>query len=102
MFRGRGRARSAASMDLIAGKFSEPQAPDGVIEDRSPADLSHLLGRHPWALSQLDAAVAAARESQGRFARTPQAERAQLVRNIGAVLKRREEELARAIALDVG
>jgi succinylglutamic semialdehyde dehydrogenase len=89
-------------MDLIAGKFSEPQNADGVIEDRSPADLSHLLGRHPWALSQLDAAVAAARESQGRFARVPQAERAQLVRKIGAGLKRREEELARAIALDVG
>ncbi|HEY6907976.1 MAG TPA: aldehyde dehydrogenase family protein, partial [Myxococcales bacterium] len=89
-------------MDLIAGKFSEPQTADGLIEDRSPADLSHLLGRHRWALSQIDAAVGAARESQGRFARTPQAERAQLVRNIGAVLKRREEELARAVALDVG
>jgi succinylglutamic semialdehyde dehydrogenase len=89
-------------MDFIAGHFREPQTPDGVIEDRSPADLSHLLGRHAWAVSQIDAAIAAARESQGRFARTPQPDRAQLVRNIGAVLKRREEELARAIALDVG
>src|SRR3954463_9730505 len=102
MSRPRCRVRSGASMDLIAGTFSEPEAPDGVIEDRSPADLSHLLGRHPWALSQLDAAVAAAREAQGRFARTSQAERAQLVRNIGAVLKSREEDLARAIALDGG
>ena len=89
-------------MDFIAGTFSEPNAADGVIEDRSPADLSHLLGTHPWALSRLDAAVAAARESQRRFGRTAQAERAQLVRNIGGVLKRHEEELARAIALDVG
>src|SRR4051812_36572638 len=89
-------------MDLIAGSFSEPDRPDGIIDDRSPADLSLSLGRHAWAVSQVDRAVQAAREAQPAFAARPQAERAQLVRNAGAVLKRREEELARAIALDVG
>ncbi len=63
-------------MDFIAGSWADAKAPDGVIEDRSPADLSMLLGRHPWAVSQADAAVAAAQDH--------------------------EEELARAIALDVG
>ncbi|HZX94726.1 MAG TPA: aldehyde dehydrogenase family protein [Myxococcales bacterium] len=89
-------------MDLIAGSFSEPDRPDGIIDDRSPADLSLSLGRHAWAVSQVDRAVQAAREAQPAFAARPQAERAQLVRDAGAVLKRREEELARAIALDVG
>ncbi|MGZ6124273.1 MAG: aldehyde dehydrogenase family protein, partial [Myxococcales bacterium] len=89
-------------MDLIDGSFSDPKTPDGVIEDRSPADLSLLLGRHPWALSQVDAAVAAAREAQPAFAAVPLADRAQLVRRVGGALKEREEELARAIALDVG
>src|SRR4051812_12637393 len=89
-------------MDLIAGSFPEPDRPDGIIDDRSPADLSLSLGRHAWAVSQVDRAVQAAREAQPAFAARPQAERAQLVRNAGAVLKRREEELARAIALDVG
>ena len=89
-------------MDFIAGSWAEPKAPDGVIEDRSPADLSLLLGRHPWSVSQADAAVAAAREAQPAFAARPAGDREQLVRRIGAVLKDHEDELARAIALDVG
>ena len=89
-------------MDLIAGTWADPRQPDGVIEDRSPADLSLALGNFAWASAQVDRAVAAAREAQPRFARTSAAERADLVRRIGAVLKKHEEELARAIALDVG
>src|SRR5712675_3254712 len=89
-------------MDFIAGSWADPKAPDGAIEDRSPADLSLLLGRHPWAVSQADAAVAAAREAQPAFGARPAGDREQLVRRIGAVLKDHEEELARAIALDVG
>src|SRR4051794_15584927 len=81
-------------MDFVAGSWIEPPAPEGVIEDRSPADLSVLLGRYSWAAAQVDRAVAAAREAKPAGV--------QLVRNIGAVLKKREEELARAIALDVG
>src|SRR5256885_2563557 len=89
-------------MDFIAGNWAEPKAPDGVIEDRSPADLSLLLGRHPWSVSQADAAVAAAREAQPAFAARPAGDREQLVRRIGAVLKDHEDERAGAIAPDVG
>jgi len=89
-------------MDFIAGSWAPPRTADGAIEDRSPADLSLVLGRYPWATAQVDAAVEAARTAQRSFAAVPQTERAQLVRRIGAVLKEREEELARAIALDVG
>ncbi|MCA1825698.1 MAG: aldehyde dehydrogenase family protein [Myxococcales bacterium] len=67
-----------------------------VIENRSPADLSLVLSRHPWSLDQVDEAVAAARKAfTGE-------RRVDLVRKIGAVLEAHEEELARAIALDVG
>ena len=89
-------------MDLVAGIFCEPGAPDGAIEDRSPADLSLLLGRHPWAVAQIDAAVAAARAAQPAFAALAQEHRTRLVRAIGERLKERAEELAKAIALDVG
>src|SRR5258705_12628733 len=89
-------------MDFIAGSWVDPASPDGAIEDRSPADLSLLLGRYSWAVSEVDRALAAARAAQPTFASVPQAERTQLVRRIGAVLKEREEDLARAIALDVG
>jgi succinylglutamic semialdehyde dehydrogenase len=81
-------------MDFIAGSWADAPAPEGVIEDRSPADLSLVLGRYPWAVAQVDRAVAAARAAKPAGV--------QLVRAIGAALKKREEELARAIALDVG
>jgi len=89
-------------VDLVAGRLEEPPRTDGVIEDRSPADLTVVLGRHGWALDQVDRAVNAARGAQPGWAQRPLAERAALVRRIGAVLAAREEELARAIALDVG
>src|SRR5713226_1552193 len=85
-------------MDFIGGQWVGAQAPDGVLENRSPADLSTVLSRHPWAASQVDAAVAAAR----RAARLPEKSAIELVRRIGATLKRHEEDLARAIALDIG
>src|SRR4051812_46192471 len=90
------------AMDLIGGAFADPGHPDGTIEDSSPADLTLQLGRFPWSLSQVDAAVAAAREGARIMTRMSAAERAALVRRIGSVLKAHEEDLARAIALDVG
>src|SRR5207248_11511269 len=89
-------------MDLIGGKFADPRHADGVIDDVSPADLSHELGRSPCALEQVDGAVAAARDGARTMARMSREDRASLVRRIGAVLEAREEDLARAIALDVG
>ncbi len=89
-------------MDLIAGRWADAARPDGELENRSPADLTAVLSRHAFALSQVDAAVFAAREAQPAFAAWPVARRAELVRTIGKVLKQHEEELARAIALDVG
>src|SRR5438045_1529556 len=89
-------------MDFIAGSWSETDAPDGAIEDRSPADLSMLLGRFPWAIGQAERAVQAAREAQPGFGALPQQDRARLVRRVGAILKEREDQLANAIALDVG
>ena len=89
-------------MDLIAGTFAEPEQPEGILEDRSPADATVLLGRYGWAGSQVGLAVDAARAAQPSWAARPLAERTALVRRIGEVLRSREEELARAIALDVG
>jgi succinylglutamic semialdehyde dehydrogenase len=89
-------------VDFIAGSWAAPRRADGVLENRSPADLSAVLSRHEWAAAQVGVAVAAAREASRKFGETPAHERARLVRSIGEFLKKREEELARAIALDVG
>jgi len=89
-------------MDLIAGQWADAAQPEGILEDRSPADLSLLVGRYPWSTGQVPRAVQAAREAQGVWAARPLAERLEIVLRAGAVMKRREDELARAIALDVG
>jgi succinylglutamic semialdehyde dehydrogenase len=89
-------------MDLVAGTFADPGQPEGVLEDLSPADLSLALGRFPWAVAQVGRAVAAGREAAQAIAGLPLAERVALVRRIGAALKTHAEELARAIALEVG
>jgi succinylglutamic semialdehyde dehydrogenase len=89
-------------MDLIAGRFAAPAAPDGAFEDRSPADLTVLLCEVPWAVSQAHRAAAAAREAQRQWRNTLLSERVAAVRRIGAALEREKEALARAIALDVG
>src|SRR5262249_49187138 len=83
-------------MDFIGGQWVEARAPDGAIENRSPADLSAVLSTHAWAVSHVEEAVAAARKA------VPGRPDADLVRRIGAVLKEHEEEWAQAIALDVG
>src|SRR5207237_4981210 len=59
-------------------------------------------GRVPWAVAQVDRAISAARAAHVGFAALPLHDRARLVRRIGAVLEEREEDLARAIALDIG
>ncbi len=89
-------------MDLIAGRWADPAQPDGALENRSPADLSVVLGTHPFAVAQVALAVEAAKEAQRGWAQRPLEERVAVVRAIGAALKQHEDELARAIALDMG
>ncbi|HWE25147.1 MAG TPA: aldehyde dehydrogenase family protein [Myxococcales bacterium] len=82
--------------------LEEAPRADGVLEIRSPADLSAVLGRHAWAVAQVDRAVDAARTAQPSWAARRIEDRAALVRRIGEVLAAREEELARSIALEMG
>ncbi|MBS2022778.1 MAG: aldehyde dehydrogenase family protein [Deltaproteobacteria bacterium] len=89
-------------MDLIAGVFGESPQPEGVIEDRSPADLSVVLGTHPHSTVQIERAVSAARAALPAWSRRSLEERVQLVRAIGATAKKHEEALAKAIALGMG
>ena len=89
-------------MDLIAGRFADPERPDGVIESRSPADLSTVIGTHPWAAAQVGVAVAAAREAQKAWIARPLGQRMAIVRAVGVALKRHEDALARGISLDMG
>ena len=89
-------------MDFIAGRWADPAHADGALENRSPADLSAVLSVHPWSVAQVERAVAAAREAQRGWANLPLGNRLALVRAAGAALKKHQDDLARAIALDIG
>jgi succinylglutamic semialdehyde dehydrogenase len=89
-------------LDLIAGQFEQPAQPDGVLDATSPADFSESIATVPWAISQVDRAVAAAREAQAGWAARPLEDRVAIVRKIGALCKAHEEELARGIAQEIG
>lgn len=89
-------------MDLIGGEFVEASSPEGEIEQRSPADLSQLLGVHRVAASQVDRAVESASRALPAWSARPLEERVAVVRAIGATVKKHEEALAHAIAIGMG
>lgn len=88
--------------DFINGRFVDPATPDGVLEVRSPADQSDVVGRHPWALAHVDDAVSAARTAFPSWRRLGQARRAELLRAYQAQLKLHADDLARCIAREIG
>lgn len=88
--------------DFINGRFVDPAAPDGVLEVRSPADQSDVVGRHAWSLAHVDDAVSAARTAFPAWRRLGQARRADLLRAYQAQLKLHADDLARCIAREIG
>lgn len=88
--------------DFINGRFVDSAAPDGVIEVRSPADLSDVVGRHSWSLAHVDEAVTSARSAFPAWRRLGQARRAELLRAYQAQLKLHADDLARCIAREIG
>lgn len=90
------------SSDFIAGRFVAPAVADGVIEVRSPADQSDVVGRHAWSLAHVDEAVSAARAAFPSWRRLGQAARAELLEKYQAQLKANTDELARVIAREIG
>lgn len=88
--------------DFIGGKRVAPSSPDGMIEVRSPADQSDVVGRHPYAVAQVDRAVDAARSAFPAWRRLPEAKRAELLKAYQARVKANQDELANVIAREIG
>ena len=88
--------------DFINGRFVDSAAPDGVIEVRSPADQSDIVGRHSWSLAHVDDAVSAARSAFPAWRRLGQSRRAELLRAYQSQLKLHADDLARCIAREIG
>lgn len=88
--------------DFIAGQSGSATSPEGELVVRSPADQDDLVATVPWASSQLDAAVDAARSAFPAWRKLGQAARAELLKKYQAALKANLDELTRAISREIG
>jgi succinylglutamic semialdehyde dehydrogenase len=88
--------------DFIAGRFVSPTSAQGELVVRSPADQDDVIVRAPWAKSQLDAAIDAARTAFPAWRKLGQAARAELLKKYQAALKAHLDELTKAISREIG
>ncbi|HSD10382.1 MAG TPA: bifunctional proline dehydrogenase/L-glutamate gamma-semialdehyde dehydrogenase, partial [Candidatus Binatia bacterium] len=76
---------------------------EGILESRNPADLREVVGRVPIADGAIvNQAAAAAREALGGWSRAPIAERVAVLLAAADEMRRRRDELAARIVLEVG
>ncbi len=88
--------------NYINGRFEQVAKQDGRLDVFCPADISQHVSTHGFAVSAVDQAVAAARSAQKAWRNLGQHERQTMLRRYADALKNRLQDMARAIALEVG
>jgi succinylglutamic semialdehyde dehydrogenase len=94
--------QTEARGNFINGKFAQPSEVNGEWISKSPGDFSDVIARGKYSYASVDAAVDAARKAFLGWRRLSPAERGDYLKKYQAALKRREEELAEALAREVG
>lgn len=98
--------KSVVRGNFLNGTFVQPMDyPSGVNGEwvgRSPADFSDEIGVFRYSYLSIDQAVSAAREAFPLWRRKSITERAEVLKKYQAAIRRREEEIARVIAREVG
>jgi aldehyde dehydrogenase (NAD+) len=93
---------ATAYRNYIGGEWV-PAASGRTFEDRNPADRDEVLGVFPRSdATDVDRAVAAAREAFGTWRLVPAPRRAEIVFRAGEMLVRRKEELSRLMTREMG
>lgn len=88
--------------NYIGGKWVEGRS-GKTFENRSPADRRDLIGIFPASGSEdVDCAVSAAREAFPRWRLVPAPKRGEILFRAGELLRRRKEEIARAMTREMG
>lgn len=87
---------------LIDGALRTPRAPDGALRPVNPSDLDDALGEVPFEGALVDEAVAAARRAQPAWEALGVESRGHALMRLRDVLMKREDELAHAIAREMG
>jgi succinylglutamic semialdehyde dehydrogenase len=88
--------------DYIDGRFVQPRAADGELVVPSPADVRSIVSLHAFAASEVDRAVEAARAASAAWRRTGEDERRALLLRYQERVRAHREDIALAIALEVG
>jgi alpha-ketoglutaric semialdehyde dehydrogenase len=88
--------------NFIGGRWVAASS-GGTFENRNPADRRDLIGLFPESGAEdVDRAVGAAREAFHSWRLVPAPKRGELIFKIGEILKRRKEEIARAMTREMG
>src|SRR5689334_22192959 len=88
--------------NYIGGRWV-PASSGATFENRNPADRRDLVGLFPDSGAEdVDRAVGAAREAFHSWRLMPAPKRGELIFKIGEILKRRKEEIARAMTREMG
>ena len=98
----RGQFSFVAKGNYIHGAFVAPLDKTGEWISLSPADTTDQLGRISFSYRSVDEAVGAARSAFASWRKVGFSERANLLKKYQTALKQKAEELAEAIAREVG
>lgn len=97
------RATQDGLGNYLEGRFVRPSASNGgELAPPSPADLDDTPFRAPWAVGDVDVAVAAAHAAHHAWRKTPREVRAEYLQRYADAVKARREEIAVAIARAIG
>ncbi|MFI5307230.1 MAG: aldehyde dehydrogenase family protein [Polyangiales bacterium] len=88
--------------DYIGGAFVRPAPADGALVIQSPADVHQHVSTHEHAVAHVDRAVETARAAFRAWRRQAPEARAERLRRYQARVRAHREDLALAIALEVG
>jgi aldehyde dehydrogenase (NAD+) len=93
---------SGICQNYIAGRWT-PAASEKTLENRNPADRRDIIGLLPDSgVEDVDRAVKAARAAWPAWRLVPAPKRGELIFKVGEILKRRKEEIARAMTREMG
>ena len=86
----------------VDGKWVEAKS-GGTFENRNPADRRDLIGLFPDSdREDIDAAVSAAGIALAHWRLVPAPKRGEILYRVGEILRRRKEEIARAMTREMG
>jgi succinylglutamic semialdehyde dehydrogenase len=88
--------------NFVDGEWETIKSPDGKIERENPAVNDETVFRTSWDLLSVDRAVGAARRALPEWDRMGLDERKARLEELQSVFRRRHEEIAQAIAREVG